>query len=247
LELPVQLLVIVRSLSAQSVIGGMSEGVKYVMDCTGCMPRRAWELPFLAEAEEVAALRRMLRLHLELWGLQELSEAAELCVSELVANVIKHVGPGTPTTLAVRMSGTRLRIEVHDPDPRALPTMADTDSDDESGRGMALIDAVTDRWGVDLTVGRKATWCELRTSATTADGHTTGPRMDRAADVLGLYASVSTPPPGSGPSRLGTTVAEETAIGVITDLLHRLRAHGRDPEEVLDRAQAHFEAEVEAR
>ncbi|WNM36759.1 ATP-binding protein [Streptomyces sp. Li-HN-5-11] len=216
------------------------------MDCTGCMPRRAWELPFLAEAEEVAALRRLLRLHLEFWGLQELSEAAELCVSELVANVIKHVGPGTPTTLAVRMNGTRLRIEVHDPDPRALPTLADADSDAESGRGMALIDALTDRWGVDLTVGRKATWCELRTSGTADDGHVTGPRMARAADVLGFYASSLNPSPGAGVSRLKATVAEEAAIGVITDLLHWLQAHGRDSEQVLDRAQVHFEAEVQA-
>ncbi|MEU5597300.1 ATP-binding protein [Streptomyces sp. NPDC020298] len=223
----------------------MSEGVEYVMDCTGCMPRRSWELPFLAEAEEVVALRRTLRLHLELWGLQGLSEAAELCVTELVANVIKHVGPGTPTTLAVRMNGTRLRIEVHDPDPRALPNLADADSDAETGRGMALIDAISDRWGVDLTAGRKATWCELLTSVRTTVGHTTGPRVVRAADVLGLYTSESIPPPGS--SRLRASAAEEAAIGVITDLLHWLWVHGRDPEEVLDRAQVHFEAEVEAR
>ena len=233
-----------RSLSAQGVIGGASEGVEYVMNCTGCMPRRAWELPFLAEAGEVAALRRTVRLHLGLWELQGLSEAAELCVSELVANVIKHVGPGTPTTLALRMSGTRLRIEVHDPDPRALPALAAVGSDAETGRGMALIDAITDRWGVDLSAGRKATWCELLTSDRTTGGYTTGPRMARAADVLGLYAGTSNPPSGS--SRLRTLVAEEAAISVITDLLHWLWAHGRDPEEALDRAQVHFEAEVEA-
>ncbi|MEU6590189.1 ATP-binding protein [Streptomyces sp. NPDC046881] len=99
------------------------------------MPRKKWTLPFLAEAKEVAPLRRVLRLHIELWGLPEVSEAAQLCVSELVANVIKHVGPGTPTTLAVCMSGTRLRLEVHDPAPRALPALTDADSEAETGRG----------------------------------------------------------------------------------------------------------------
>lgn len=207
LKLSLQLLVVVRSLIAQSATDSVSEEAEYVMECTGCMPRRAWELPFQAEAEEVAALRRLLRIHLELWGLQEVSEAAQLCVSELVANVIKHVGPATPTTLAVFMSGTRLRIEVHDPDPRALPVLADADSDAETGRGMALIDAITDRWGVDLTTGRKATWCELRTSLTAADGHTTGPRMARAAHVLGLYPEVAKLPQGSRLTRLGTVVA----------------------------------------
>ncbi|WP_308043151.1 ATP-binding protein [Streptomyces sp. CoT10] len=233
------------SLSAPGAIDSVSEEAEYVMECTGCMPKKAWELPFLAEAEEVAVLRRMLRLHLELWGLQEVSEAAQLCVSELVANVIKHVGPATPTTLAVFMNGSHLRIEVHDPDPRALPVLADVDSNAETGRGVALIDAITDRWGVDLTAGRKATWCELRTSLAADDGHTTGPRMARAAHVLGLYTEVPKLPQGSRLSRLGTVVAEETAINVIADLLHWLGAHGRDPDEVLERAQAHFQAEAE--
>ncbi|MEU6007930.1 ATP-binding protein [Streptomyces sp. NPDC047453] len=217
------------------------------MECTGCMPRRSWELPFLAEAEEVATLRRLLRLHLELWGLQEVSEVAQLCVSELVANVIKHVGQATPTTLAVLMNGTHLRIEVHDPDPRALPVLADVDSDAETGRGMALIDAITERWGVDLTLGRKVTWCELRTSLAEVDGHTTGPRMTRAAHVLGLYADATVLPQGFRPSRLGSAVAENVAVNAIADLLHWLGAHGRDPDEVLEQAQAHFQSEVETR
>ncbi|MFG3205536.1 ATP-binding protein [Streptomyces sp. NPDC048192] len=217
------------------------------MDCTGCTPRRAWRLPFLAELEEVAALRRILRLHVERWGLHDLSEAAELCVSELVANVIKHVGPGTPTTLAVSMNGTRLRIEVHDPDPRALPTLVHADADAETGRGMALIEAITDRWGVDLAPARKVTWCELRTNLKTADGHTTGPRVVRATNVLRYYADVMNLPTGATVGRLGTAVAQEAAISVIADLLHWFGAHGRDPDEVLERAQTHFEADVEAR
>ncbi|MEV6736786.1 hypothetical protein AB0N14_07485 [Streptomyces sp. NPDC051104] len=54
-------------------------------------------------------------------------------------------------------------------------------------------------------------------------------------------------PQGSGWGRLEATVAEETVIDVITDLLHWLGAHGRDPDDVLDRAQAHFEAEAGTR
>ncbi|MEV6051145.1 ATP-binding protein [Streptomyces sp. NPDC052107] len=156
------------------------------------------------------------------------------------------MGPGTPTTLAVSMSGTRLRIEVHDPDPRALPTLTDVDADAESGRGMALIEAIADRWGVDLAPGHKATWCEFRTGLKTADGHTTGPRVDRAANVLGFYVDVSKLLPWSQRGWLGTAVAEEAAINVIADLLHWLGAHGRDSDEVLERAQTHFLADVEA-
>ncbi|CAL9552201.1 ATP-binding protein [Streptomyces sp. enrichment culture] len=233
-----------EALSAQHVFCNEARGVDGTKeDCTGCVPRRVWRLSFLAEAEEVAALRRMLRLHLELWDLLELSDVAQLCVSELVANVINHVGPGTPTTLAVSLRSTRLRIEVEDPDPRALPVLACANPDAEVGRGMALVDAVADRWGIDLTVGHKVTWCEFRAGLALAHEHGAAHRVARATDVLGLYDGAVKVPQGIGLSRLGATVAEEAVIDVITDLLHWLRVHGRDPDDVLDRAQAHFEAE----
>jgi hypothetical protein len=42
---------------------------------------------------------------------------------------------------------------------------------------------------------------------------------------------------------LASTVAEETVIAAITDFLHWFRAHGRDADDMLDRAQMRFEAE----
>lgn len=99
------------------------------MDLDGCrfgVVRKGWDLAFLAEAKELAGLRRVMRLHLELWGLPGVVYAAQICVTELVANVVRHVGPGTPSCLAVFMNGDRLRIEVSDPDVRALPTLVTT-------------------------------------------------------------------------------------------------------------------------
>jgi hypothetical protein len=43
---------------------------------------------------------------------------------------------------------------------------------------------------------------------------------------------------------LGIAEGEEAAIFIITDLLHWLRAHGRDADDVLDRAQMRYESEV---
>ncbi|MFG2022934.1 ATP-binding protein [Streptomyces sp. NPDC048825] len=214
------------------------------MDCTVGLPRKPWDLPFAAEPEEVSGLRRIMKVHLGLWGLHEVIDVAQLCVSELVSNVIAHVGPGTPTTLAVSMSGTHLRIEVHDPDSRALPTLLGPDLDAEAGRGMSLIDAIADRWGVQLLADRKVTWCELSTNLTTPKGHSGSPRVARAEEVLDLYRVAMPLHTTAGPSRLNSATAEEAAIDAIADLLHWLRAHGRDADEALDRAQMHFEAEV---
>ncbi|MFE6591130.1 ATP-binding protein [Streptomyces sp. NPDC057781] len=217
------------------------------MDSSLWMPTRPWSLPFLADAEQVSSLRRALRMHLEYWGLHELRDAAELCASELVANVIRHVGAGTPSTLVASLNGSNLRIEIHDPDARALPTLACTGPDAEEGRGMVLVDAISDRWGVELTGDRKVTWCEFRMSATKADRHAPVPRLARAADVLSLYGGSGSAPQPDGHGRLGAAVAEEAAINIITDLLYWFRVHGRDADDVLDQAQAHFEAESRVR
>ncbi|MER5176928.1 ATP-binding protein [Streptomyces sp. NPDC002896] len=212
------------------------------------MSRKPWDLAFVAEPEAVSALRRIMRTHLGLWGLHETVDAAQLCVSELVSNVIAHVGVGTPITLAVSMSGTYLRIEVHDPDTRALPTLLAAPTDSESGRGMALVEAVCDRWGVQLRADRKVVWCELATGLCSPDGHSGGARVTRVEAMLSLYEAAKLPRPASlDPSPLSVAVAQATAVDAIADLLHWLRAHGCDPDEALDRAQIHFEAECGGR
>ncbi|MFF0202212.1 ATP-binding protein [Streptomyces sp. NPDC005017] len=213
------------------------------MSQEACMSRKPWDIAFTADREEVAALRRIMRLHLSAWGLHGVVDEAQLCVSELVTNVIEHVGPGTPATLAVAMRGTRLRVEVHDPETRAFPALTAADVDAEHGRGMALVDAVAEHWGVRLHLDRKVTWCELSTGLTSPDGHVDSPRVTRAESVLGLYAQ-AWPHDASHPGRLGATLAREAVIDAVTDFLHWLRAHGWDGDEVLDLAQGRFEGEV---
>ncbi|MET9758263.1 ATP-binding protein [Streptomyces sp. NPDC006372] len=207
--------------------------------------RKPWHLPFVAQPEEVAALRRAMRFHLGLWGLHEVIDDAQLCLSELVTNVVTHVGAGTPAALAVSMNSTRLRIEVHDPDVRALPTLVAAEAVSEAGRGMALVDALAAQWGVQLTPGKKVTWCELATGLSTEYGHCGGARINRVEALLVEYPVGSARlQKSAGGSVLGLVAAEQAAVDLIADLLHWLRAHGRDADTALDRAQTHFEAEI---
>ncbi|MER6956902.1 ATP-binding protein [Streptomyces sp. NPDC000618] len=207
--------------------------------------RKPWSLDFVAEAEEVAALRRLMRLHLNLWGLPEVVDDAQLCVTELVSNVIAHVGTGTPTTLAVSMNGAHLRIEIRDPDTRALPTLLQSGVDSECGRGMALVDAAAVRWGVELHGDRKVTWCELASERDLPVSTRNSSRSSRAEGLLELYrAGVASGVTIAGSHRLSLARAEEAAIAIITDLLLWLHERGRDADELLDRAQMHFEAEA---
>ncbi|WP_267243835.1 ATP-binding protein [Streptomyces sp. PR69] len=211
-------------------------------ECRCEVPRKPWELPFLAEAREVAGLRRVMRLHLTTWGLPNVIEAAQLCVTELVSNVVRHVGSGTPATLAVSTSGPAVRIEIRDPDARALPTLVSTQVDDEEGRGMALVDATAERWGVVLKGDSKITWCELATGLDSARGHFKDVRVSKAEAVLAICSA--SPERWEVFGQMGVREAQRDAVILMADLLHWMRAHGCDPNEALDRAQMLFEAEA---
>ncbi|MFI9287931.1 ATP-binding protein [Streptomyces werraensis] len=205
-----------------------------------------WRVQFLAEPEEVSVLRADVRARLQEWGVQEVMNAAQLCVSELVSNVITHVGQGTPASLVLSLRDARLRVEVRDPDARALPTLVEATEDAENGRGMTLVDALSDRWGVDLHRDGKVTWCEIAAAPVTAQGGGVGStRVARAEKMLSSYSGERL---SSAPrhSRIGALATEAAAIDLISDLLHWLRAHGHDADDILDRAQTHFEAELGA-
>ncbi|WP_381798190.1 ATP-binding protein [Streptomyces niveus] len=211
---------------------------------SGCVQRRPWEVPFTAEARVVARVRRAMRLHLSLWGLSDLEDVAQICISELVANVINHVGPGTPVTLVVSTDGAHLRIELSDPDARAMPTLLAPTSGAESGRGLMILDAVADRWGVISRADSKVVWCELATGLEAPNEHPRNPRVAQAEMSIVRHGSAQNAET-EAVTPLSTAVAEKAAIDLIADVLHCLRAHGCDPDEALDRAQTHFEAELE--
>ncbi len=88
------------------------------------------------------------------------SDVAQLLVTEMVANAVRHVGVAELLVrAAVTVAG--LRVEVVDASP-VLPTPSLTPSDDqESGRGLLLLDALARTWGVQPENGGKCVWFEL--------------------------------------------------------------------------------------
>ncbi|MET7368003.1 ATP-binding protein [Streptomyces sp. NPDC005566] len=164
-------------------------------------------------------------------------------MTELVANVIKHVGAGTPTCLAVSMNGDLLRIEVTDPDGKALPTPVRATDETEQGRGMHLVNGMAVRWGVVLRGASKITWCELATGLRSIDDHVDGPQVAKAEALLGLCV-IGARSKHSRPGLRSLAEAEEVAIDLIADLLHWLQAHGLDPDAALDRAQSYVDSDL---
>lgn len=112
-------------------------------------------------------LRRILRLYLKGWGLMAVADAAELAFTELIANVVRHVPGRRCQTFIFRLpGGVGVRVEVADGCPE-VPRVVEGGVLDEGGRGLVLVDAVTDKWGVEVRRdgGGKTVWFECLAAA----------------------------------------------------------------------------------
>lgn len=104
--------------------------------------------------------RRMVRAALDAWHLPALVDEATLVVTELVANAADHARGSSIRVTVTRTGRSRVRIAVVDKD-RRHPEIRPATSDDERGRGLRLVDAVSEVWGVDPLRWGKRVWAEL--------------------------------------------------------------------------------------
>ncbi|MER7485576.1 ATP-binding protein [Streptomyces sp. NPDC126497] len=114
-----------------------------------------WPLPWSPTA--CSSARAVIRDVLRQWGLDDLVPTAELLVSELVSNALRHASGPVHLTLE-RVSGLRCLVGDGTPD---LPRPADAGPEDESGRGLVLVDTLAARWGCERGPEGKSVWFEL--------------------------------------------------------------------------------------
>ncbi|MDQ0796731.1 ATP-binding protein [Streptomyces sp. B1I3] len=119
----------------------------------------------LSPTRRGARLARLLATaHLGDWGLP--TEAAAHIVGELATNAVVH-GRVPGRDFRVHLSvhhDALLRIEVTDTRGERLPPVpgAAPAADAETGRGLLIVGALADRWGVDVgPVPRKTVWAEI--------------------------------------------------------------------------------------
>jgi len=146
-------------------------------------PPTQYRMSLAASPHAVRHVRRIVRAYLRLWGLAVLSDAAELAVSELLANVINHV-PGSQCTALLRRLPAGVRVEIGD-SSTALPAPRAAHPWDENGRGLALVGEITDAWGVELTpaTGGKTVWFEIAVSTSGAESVSSTERGRKALDA----------------------------------------------------------------
>jgi anti-sigma regulatory factor (Ser/Thr protein kinase) len=131
---------------------------------------RNWPLssampPMAALPTVPAVARAFVRTTLSTWHMQTLIEGAELVASELASNAVAAStgrdgrlvyvnGRMSVIRICLLTDGVRaLLLEVWDQAP-GIPAIRNTDDNEESGRGLALVDAIADRWGWRAATGR---------------------------------------------------------------------------------------------
>ncbi len=113
--------------------------------------------------------RAALRKQLQEWGIAGgVADVAALLLSELVANAVEaeaaeggaELAAGHDVGVRFALAAGRLRVEAAD-GGGGWPVLKAADEGDECGRGLAVVDALADAWGVSSYAAGKTVWAEL--------------------------------------------------------------------------------------
>jgi anti-sigma regulatory factor (Ser/Thr protein kinase) len=111
---------------------------------------------FEAEPANVAAARALVRRAAVHAGVDP--DAAVLATSEVVSNVVRHAR--THFELHIVPGEHMLRVEISD-GASVIPAVRDLTDEEEGGRGLHVIEAVVESWGVEVTGKGKTVWFEV--------------------------------------------------------------------------------------
>ncbi|MEU0360087.1 ATP-binding protein [Streptomyces cyaneofuscatus] len=168
-------------------------------------PSRHCTVELQALPSRIGQVRRIISAQLRYWHLDPLIDQAALGVTELLTNVHRHAQPDKSCTVDIELLLDRLTVSVHDHDPR-VPTVNEADSFATSGRGLALIAAVSESWGVRPSgAAGKAVWFTL---PAVCDTSTLPP--------LAVYGSITDGPFGSvpiSPEAVAVAPARSAVVG----------------------------------
>ncbi|GGY41700.1 magnesium or manganese-dependent protein phosphatase [Streptomyces omiyaensis] len=114
-----------------------------------------------SDPEALSSARHMIRAAVRAWGAGSRADEIELVADELMTNALMHTDGGAIITLRILPGPERrLRVEVEDRSS-ALPRRREAGEAGVSGRGLLLVDQLSDSWGVESRGGGKCVWCEF--------------------------------------------------------------------------------------
>lgn len=130
------------------------------LDVTDGAELRTYRTRLVAVPQRFALARRSVGAQLRLWGYDGLVDSAAMCVTELLANVHRHVS-SHECGLTLQALPEGVRISVSDRSPALPVAEEEPDWHAERGRGLFLLSRTADRWGSERTPTGKEVWVVL--------------------------------------------------------------------------------------
>jgi anti-sigma regulatory factor (Ser/Thr protein kinase) len=133
------------------------------MSVTMAVAERAWCVVVPHHARGAQQARH--RLAAELAGVLPPPLLADVVavVAELVGNSIRHAGPlpGGVVRVAWRIRENIIEVRVTDGGAQNIPAPRDAGPEELDGRGLTIVQALADRWGVERDGLGQSVWAEL--------------------------------------------------------------------------------------
>ncbi|MEU9404392.1 ATP-binding protein [Streptomyces sp. NPDC048281] len=126
-------------------------------------PSRHCSVELQALPSRIGQVRRIVSAQLRYWHLDPLIDRAALGVTELLTNVHRHARTDKNCTVEIELQLDRLTVSVRDHDPH-LPVVEDGPEIAPMatcGRGLAMVAAVSESWGVRPHDDGKVVWFTL--------------------------------------------------------------------------------------
>ncbi|MEW1551952.1 ATP-binding protein [Streptomyces tsukubensis] len=117
--------------------------------------------------ETTGRARTLARIALSAWHMDKDADTAALLLSELFTNAVRHAAGERVRVIVERPQADRVHIAVVDRAPHLLPRVREAGGEETSGRGLALVEEIADRWGYQfLGDGHrpwgKRVWAEMQ-------------------------------------------------------------------------------------
>ncbi|MFJ5308157.1 ATP-binding protein [Streptomyces sp. NPDC088350] len=110
----------------------------------------------------MSVARDHVRATLTLWKLAGLADDAVSIVGELAANAVMHAkGVGEFFEVGLRRRDGVLIVEVSDSHQWQMPEKRDADPEDVNGRGLVIVECLSDNWGVRPREFGKTVWAHM--------------------------------------------------------------------------------------
>ncbi|HZJ49581.1 MAG TPA: ATP-binding protein [Actinomycetota bacterium] len=116
------------------------------------------KIELAAEASSAERARRFVERALTSWKCMELVEVTVLLANELVTNSVLHANTDIRVEIRKLPTGVRVQVSDHDVAPLA-PRRASLSA--EGGRGLALVEGISDDWGVERWDEGKTVWFQI--------------------------------------------------------------------------------------